>query len=112
MTTRSKRSAFRFDSGAKKISYITAEEEGNAELLNISTIGCALVNMSQPVEVGEKILLRIATGRKEGCIEAQATIIRIDKDSTAARFTLCEKETEAMIRSYFSTIHRRVKTRK
>ena len=99
---KSKRAALRFKCMGERVRYKTAFEDGEAVLIDISTHGCALSNMSVPVDEGEIMLIVIQLQEQDAVIEMQAEVVRCTADTAATRFTIAEKATKLTIRTYFS----------
>ena len=99
---KSRRRFYRFDTYRLPVKYRTAYDDGDALLLNISTGGCALENVSTELAVGDRFLLHIEDEKLENPIEAQAEVVRADNNVTAAEFKLIEGVTQTAIRTLFS----------
>jgi hypothetical protein len=104
---KSKRSALRFPCDHQLVSYKTAYDTGEAQLINISTAGCILFELTMPLSMQEKILVSIAFPEEDYMFQAQGVVVRIENDSTAISFTLVEPEDQAQLRRYFSRQMRR-----
>ena len=98
----SKRSAFRFRCSKEPVTYLTAYDEGEALLKNISTEGCALEWATNPPEADEKILLSIELEGEDSAVEVQARVVRVEDKDFAVKFLLIEPSAKTRIRSYFS----------
>jgi len=107
---KSKRCAFRFISDNQSVSYKTAYDAGEALLVNISTGGCAIKQLSLPLEMDEKVLLSFPLPGIESSVEAQGVVVRVGDDGhIAIRFTCVEPEDQATIRIHFSKQMRKKK---
>jgi hypothetical protein len=105
---KSKRSALRFSCTDQPVSYKTAYDAGEAQLLNISAVGCAFLQPSCPVSVGEKILVTLHLPAAEVPFQAQGVVVRIENNGcTAVQFTLVEPEDQSLVRNHFSKLLRK-----
>ena len=86
----SKRSAFRFRCSKEPVTYLTAYDEGEALLKNISTEGCALEWATNPPELDEKILLSIDLQEEDSVIQIQARVVRVEHKDFAVKFLLID----------------------
>lgn len=107
---KSKRSSYRFRCSGEIIHYKTALSDGEAELVDISTDGCALLNITCPVSVGERVLIIIALPEGNSVLEMQGEVLRQEESSCGFRFTLIEEETKLKLRNHFARKIREEKT--
>ncbi len=98
---KSKRSSYRFRCPGEAIEYKTAYSEGTAELVDISTDGCALQMVTCPVILDEKVLISI-TLTDATVLEMQGRIVRKEEGGFGVRFSLIEEETKLRLRNYFA----------
>lgn len=80
----SKRGALRFTGYNMTIRYRTDDEDGEANLVNISTNGCALENYSTELAVDEQILITIDLAEPDEQIQVQAVVVRLIENHSAA----------------------------
>lgn len=97
---KSKRSALRYGCENELISLKNAYDEGEAQLANISTDGCAFLKASLALEVGEKILVSMVLGDNYK-FEARAVVVRMDQLCTAVQFDLVEPKCQSRLRQHF-----------
>lgn len=107
---KSKRSSYRFRCSGETVHYKTALSEGEAELVDISTDGCALLNVTCPVSVGERVLILISLPEDNSVLEMQAEVLRQEESGLGFRFTLIEEETRLKLRNHFARKIRAGKT--
>lgn len=83
-----KRDGLRLSLRGVKGKYQAGILEGVGEVLDVSTSGCALVKVSQPVTVGEEILLALSLVNEEESMAFQfrASVVRATGDSFAVAF--------------------------
>lgn len=98
---KSKRNALRIACNKHLLTYKTAYDEGEAQLLNISAEGCFFELATLPLSVQEEVLISITLEKEQGIIEAKAVVVRTEKRAFAVKFILVEQETQNLIRSYF-----------
>lgn len=104
---KSKRCALRFICWDQSVNYKTAYEDGEAQLLNISTSGCAFVLPTLPLSVGEKLLVSLELPDENTIFQAQGSVVRVENEGCVAiSFTLVEPEDQALMRNYFSQLMR------
>jgi len=108
---KSKRSAYRFKCPGELIRYKTAFSEGEAELVDISTDGCALQKTTCPVFLEEKLLISI-TLTDNIVLEMQGKVIRDEGNGLGIHFTLIEEETKLRLRNYFAEKQRQERQNK
>lgn len=96
----SRRSGFRFNGFLLPVKYKTAYEEGTASLSNISTSGCALQSLTNPIAIQETFLLSIRLEDEQDVIEAQAVVVRLTEKGIAAKFTIIEQSSQTKLRRY------------
>lgn len=107
-STISKRSALRFSGYSRTVRYRTDYEDGEAKLLNISTNGCALTNITTELSVGEKVLFIIELANAEDQLQIQALVIRSgDGSSAALQFLRINDEVKHRILHFFANEIRR-----
>lgn len=99
----SKRLSFRFLCKQYPVKYKTAYLDGEGKLHNISTGGCAFFDLTQPLDVDEKILISIDLGATNTTFEAQGRVVRFEGGMVAVQYILIEPESERLIRDYFSS---------
>jgi hypothetical protein len=100
---RSRRGALRFPCEGPPISYKTAYEAGEARLRNISSTGCAFLQASLPLSVGERVLVTVPLSGEEQVFQAQGIVVRLEEGGCIAiRFSLVEPEDQALVRNYFA----------
>lgn len=104
---KSKRAALRFPCDNQLVSYKTAYDTGEGQLINISTAGCVFFELTMPLTVQQKILVSIAFPDEAYTFQAQGVVVRVEKIRTAISFTLVEAEDQAQLRRYFSRQMRR-----
>ncbi len=104
---KSKRSALRFPCDHQLVSYKTAYDTGEAQLINISTAGCVFSELTMPLSLQERILVSIAFPDEDYTFQAQGLVVRIENDCTAISFTLVESEDQAQLRRHFARQMRR-----
>ncbi|MGB3221797.1 MAG: PilZ domain-containing protein [Desulforhopalus sp.] len=104
---KSKRSALRFPCDHQLVSYKTAYDTGEAQLINISTAGCVFSELTMPLPMQEKILASIAFPGEGYTFQAQGVVVRVENDCTAISFTLVEPEDQAQLRRHFARQMRR-----
>lgn len=98
----SRRSAFRFDGFRLPVTYKTAYTEGTANLINISTNGCALESLTVPLSEQQNFLVSITLEGEGESIEARAIAVRRTENGIAAKFLIIEENSRAALRKYFS----------
>lgn len=98
----SRRSAFRFHCEKRKVRYRTAYEEGEADLTNISTDGCAVDSASLPLSEQDEALIIIDIEGEEQNLEAKGVVVRAEGAVFAVRFTRIEASTKRFIRIFFA----------
>ncbi len=108
---KSKRSAYRYKCSGEAVRYKTAFSEGGAELVNISTDGCALQEATCPVSIKEKILI-IITLADDTVLEIQGKVMRNAENGFGIRFTIIEEETKLRLRNYFAEQQRQNRKKK
>lgn len=84
--TGSKRFSLRFTIKKQTVSYKTSYDDGEAELINISTGGCVVQKASVPVTVAEKILMTFNSNNLDKPLEMQAACVRQEGDTFAVQF--------------------------
>jgi len=99
---KSRRKEFRYSKFKIPVSFKTAYEEGNAQLVNISTGGCSLKDVSPCMTHKETFLLTIAPDDIERPIEAKALVLRVKGDTVAAKFIIIAPSSQNLLRSYFA----------
>ncbi len=99
---KSRRKEFRYSTFQIPVSFKTAYEEGNALLINISTGGCALKDVSPCLNPKEFFLLTIDPDDLERPIEAKAVVLRVNGDTVAAKFIIIATSSQNLLRSYFA----------
>ena len=99
---KSKRSALRFPCDHQLMSYKSAYDTGEAQLINISTAGCVFFELTLPLTVEQKILVSIDFPDENYTFQAQGVVVRVENDCTAVSFTLVEADDQAQLRRYFS----------
>jgi hypothetical protein len=104
---KSKRSALRFPGSHQPVSYKTAYDPGEAQLINISTSGCVFLGLTLPLSRQEKILVSITFPGEDYIFQAMGVVVRVEDNCTAICFTLVEPEDQAQLRRYFSRQMRR-----
>ena len=93
------------------VSYKTAYDEGEARLQNVSTVGCALAQVSQSLQPDEKILISIKLPGVDSIFQAQGMVVRVaNEEHTAIRFTLVEPEDQTLVRNYFANSRGKINT--
>jgi hypothetical protein len=105
----SKRCALRFSCVDQQVSIKTAYEEGEARLQNISTAGCAFVQLSLPLAIQEKVLVSLFLPGEDPVFQAQGVVVRVETPPgcTAIHFTLVEPEDQLLLRKYFAKMMRK-----
>jgi len=99
---KSRRKEFRYGDFKIPVKFKTAYEEGSALLVNISTGGCALINVYPGMNPMEVFLLTIDTEDLENPIEAKAVVLRIKGETLAAQFTRIPPASQKLLRRYFA----------
>lgn len=97
----SKRSAYRFKCSREKVKIKSTYDDGEGELTDISTTGCALVSLTLAIPQGEKILLSITLPEENTTIEIQALVVRAEGGEIATKFIMLEQQTIFTIQHYF-----------
>ncbi|TKB28569.1 PilZ domain-containing protein [Desulfopila sp. IMCC35006] len=102
---KSKRHDLRFLAGHHPVSYKTADDAGEALLVDISAGGCAFKQLSLPLAMHEKILVSIALPSESYVFQARGMVMRVEDDGrTAIKFTLVEPEDQTKIRMHFARL--------
>lgn len=108
--TSSKRTALRWSGFSKSLTYKTDYEDGEANLINISTSGCAVRNVSTELQISQKILLTISLDTPEQQAQVQARVIRIEGEDFGLQFLHLEEDVKQQLFRYFAQENRRQKT--
>lgn len=98
----SKRSTLRFSVLDKEVQYKTDYEDGTAQLVNISTGGCAFRDPTTDLELHNKLLLTVKLKDDQEPLEIQATVIRVLEGSYGLQFTTLSNEKKRSILHYFA----------
>lgn len=101
-TTTSKRNALRFSGYDRQVRYKTSYEDGEARLVNISAIGCALSDMTEEVELGEKILLSLTLEEPAKEEQVQAVVTRTSDNLLGLRFLHIGDDLKSRIVRFFA----------
>jgi hypothetical protein len=99
---KSRRQEFRYSKFQMPVSFKTAYEQGTAQLVNISTGGCSLKDVSPCMTPKETFLLTIDADDIERPIEAKAVVLRVKGDTVAAKFIIIAASSQNLLRSYFA----------
>ena len=75
-------------------------------MVNISTGGCALDQLSLHLALKEKVLISIALPGSDIVFQAQGIVVRIENDLVAVQFSLVEQEDVNHMRMCFSRLAR------
>lgn len=110
-TTTSKRDVLRFSGYRKSLSYKTDYEDGEAQLVNISTGGCAISDATIELTVDEKLLISFALENPEKLVEIQAVVVWADTDVFGLKFQHMEGSLKHRILRFFAQENRRQKNR-
>ncbi len=102
----SKRLALRFAVDSQYLLYKTEFEDGQADIANVSTGGCALRRATVPLTQNEKILIILQLEKETDPIEISARVIRVEDDFVAVQFLSCIKGTKQRIVKYFASKQR------
>lgn len=104
----SKRRALRFSGYNRPVRYRTDYEDGEARLLNISTNGCAIGNITAELSVDEKILLIMELADPEDQVQIQAVVVRADENGSAGlKFIRVNDELKHRILHFYANETRR-----
>lgn len=98
---RSRRKEFRYGNFHLNVRFKTAYDEGTATLVNISTGGCALKNLSPLMIANDNFLLIIDPDDIDRPIQAKAVVLRVEGNTVAAQFTLISTDAQNALRNYF-----------
>ena len=104
---KSRRKIFRFGNFQVPVTFKTAYNDGTAQLVNISTGGCSLKNVSPELELGETVLLSIDIDNQEAPIEARGAVLRFDGKKVAIQFNLISDGSRNLIRTHFAELLRK-----
>jgi hypothetical protein len=108
-TTSSKRGALRIPGYDRPLSYRTDYDDGEAELVNISTSGCAIHKTSTELSDNDKILLSIVLDDPKSPIQIQASVIRAEGDGYGLHFLHMEDDLKGLLIRFFAQENRRQK---
>lgn len=98
----SKRSALRFSCSQEHVKYRTAYIDGEGSLLDIATGGCAVDDVTKPLEEEDVVLISIELPDTDEIVEAKSIVVRRSETSFAVKFTLIEEATMLLIRKHFA----------
>lgn len=108
---RSKRDALRFDGFMRPVRYKTEFEDGQANIVNISTGGCALDQVTVELTERERVLLTITLDSPDDTIDIQAMAIRSDGETSGLKFQRVSEENKQRILHFFASQAREHKKR-
>ncbi|SHO46395.1 PilZ domain-containing protein [Desulfopila aestuarii] len=108
--TGSKRSALRFAGYDRPMTFRTDYDDGTAQLVNISTSGCAIHRATPELEVEQKILLTFELDRPSNPLNIRAVVIRIDGGNIALQFQHIDENIKRRIVRFFAKETRRQKS--
>ncbi|MFN2353276.1 MAG: PilZ domain-containing protein [Desulfopila sp.] len=88
MTARpnSKRLALRFPVQAHPLRYKTEFEDGRGAIENVSTGGCAVAELTLPLNLHEKVLVIFDMEEDEDAMEIAAKVVRVETRYVALQF--------------------------
>lgn len=92
----------------RKVRYKTAYEEGEAQLTNISTDGCAVDSASLPLFLDDEALVIIDIEGEEQNLEAKGIVVRAEGAAFAVRFIRIESSSKRFIRTFFAKESRKL----
>jgi len=109
-TTGSKRSALRFSGFDRPVTFRTDYDDGAAQLVNISTSGCAIHRATQELEVAQKVLLTFELDSPSNPLHIRAVVIRNEADNIALQFQNSDENIKRRIVRFFAKETRRQKS--
>jgi hypothetical protein len=108
----SKRSALRFAGHDRPITFRTDYDDGTAQLLNISTSGCAIHHVTLELEVAQKVLLVLELDSPLNPLYIRAIVNRLEDGGTIALvFKHTDEDIKLQIVRFFAKEARRRKSR-
>lgn len=102
-----KRAALRFPGFNRFLRYRTEYDDGEGQLLNISTHGCAIVEMTIELAEQEKTLLILELDNPNDPLEIRALVTRVDGGSAGLQFQHLDDDAQHRIRTFFAAEKRR-----
>lgn len=109
-TTGSKRSALRFTGYNRPLTFRTDYDDGAAQLVNISTSGCAIHQATLKLEVAQKVLLVLELDSPSKPLHIRAVVMRVEGESIALQFQHTDENTKRRIVRFFVKDTRRHKS--
>ncbi len=104
----SKRRSLRFSCAGQHVSYKTAYDAGEAQLLNISAEGCAFIQPTSPLFMREKVLVSLLLPDINYLFQAQGVVVRVESSGCiAVHFTLVEPEDQLIMRKSVAQLMRK-----
>ncbi len=109
-TSSSKRTALRWSGFNKPLTYKTDYDDGEAQLVNISTSGCAIRSVTTELHIDQKILITISLDTPEQQVQTQARVIREEGKEFGLQFLLLDEDAKQQLFRYLAQENRRQKT--
>ena len=97
----SRRKALRMPGFELEVSYRTEFEDGNAQLINVSTSGCSLKNTTTKLTIKEKVLLSFRIDSLQQPVEIQAMVIRTGESFAGLEFLNVRESLKYAILCFF-----------
>lgn len=101
-SNRSKRQALRFSAVQHPISYKTEFEDGKGVIDNVSSGGCAISDLSIPLNIQEKVLIILKLEGEENTFEIGARVLRVEKGHAALQFTDIDDHISEQLVKFFA----------
>lgn len=99
---KSRRKAYRYKCKNHTVCYKTAIDDGTAKVTDLSTNGCAFIDVTCPVSLHEKVLIIFNLEGVEERVEAAGRVVRLCAQGCAIEFTLIDEATKRLLRLYFA----------
>ena len=108
-TKHSKRDDLRFPGYDRILSLRTDFEDGTARIVNISTGGCAIDNVTVELAVNQKTLIALVLEDADKPVQIQALVIRSDNAGFALQFRHLLDYQKTLLIRFFARENRRQK---
>ncbi len=99
---RSKRQALRFTAVEHPVSYKTEFEDGEGVIDNVSSGGCAVRELSVPLNISEKVLIILKLKGDEDTYEIGARVLRVESGYAALQFTDIDDHKSGQLVKFFA----------